>query len=167
NRLYMVETVVSSTGAKADHRLAVKASEIEQIARTLATELQVRNIAPSSAVSESTRRWLRAVAEDLRTHNGQPRSPGTTMIVPGDRQPPIVHVLAHAMNQHLGNIGRTVFFTQPVEAQPAIQMGETPGNRAETDVVERIESLRELVEEMEAGRVEVLLILGGNPVFTA
>src|SRR5262249_5711363 len=109
----------------------------------------------------------RAVAEDLRTHNGQPRSPGTTTIVPGDRQPPIVHVLAHAMNQHLGNIGRTVLFTQPVEAQPAIQMGETPGNRAETDVVERIESLRELVEEMEAGRVEVLLILGGNPVFTA
>src|SRR5207248_3102779 len=71
--------------------------------------------------------------------------------VTGETQPPYVHALAHALNQALGNIGATVTYHEPVEAQPVDQMA----------------SLRELVHDMESGRVEVLLILGGNPVYTA
>ena len=63
----------------------------------------------------------------------------------------MVHALAHAMNDALGNVGHTVIYTDPVEAQPVDQMA----------------SLRELVEDMEAGLVELLVILGGNPVYTA
>src|SRR5262249_52823281 len=81
----------------------------------------------------------------------RPRPPGTTLIVAGDRQPPVVHVLVHALNQHLGNVGQTVFYTKPVEARP----------------VDQLASLQQLAEAMDAGTVEVLLILGGNPVFTA
>jgi molybdopterin-containing oxidoreductase family iron-sulfur binding subunit len=55
------------------------------------------------------------------------------------------------MNQALGNVGSTVFYTDPVEASP----------------VDQTESLRKLGRDMEAGQVAILVILGGNPVFTA
>ena len=69
----------------------------------------------------------------------------------GDQQPPGVHALAHAMNQALDNVGKTVVYTEPIEANPVDQMA----------------SLRELVKDMESGAVRILLILGGNPVYTA
>jgi molybdopterin-containing oxidoreductase family iron-sulfur binding subunit len=55
------------------------------------------------------------------------------------------------MNQALGNVGATLVYTDPVEAEPVDQLG----------------SLRELVGDMNAGHVDLLLIVGGNPVFTA
>jgi Fe-S-cluster-containing dehydrogenase component len=71
--------------------------------------------------------------------------------VAGEAQPPSVHALAHLMNDALGNTGRTVVHIEPVETEP----------------VDQLESLRELTADMRAGRVDALLILGGNPVFTA
>src|SRR5262249_11604353 len=68
-----------------------------------------------------------------------------------EQQPPVVHALAHAMNHALGNIGRTVVYTDPVEAEPTDQAA----------------SLAALVEDMERGAVEVLIVLGANPVATA
>ena len=55
------------------------------------------------------------------------------------------------MNGALGNVGATVVYTQTVEAQP---MNQRAG-------------LQKLVDDMNAGTVELLLILGGNPVYTA
>src|SRR5205823_621722 len=59
--------------------------------------------------------------------------------------------LAHAMNRALGNPGRTVVYTTPVEAEPTNQVG----------------SLRALAGDMEGGKVDVLVIIAGNPVYTA
>ena len=73
------------------------------------------------------------------------------MIIAGDHQPPVVHALAHAINQVLGNVGKTVFYTDPVDANP----------------VNQIESLKDLVADMQAGKVDLLIILGGNPVYDA
>ena len=70
-------------------------------------------------------------------------------MIAGDCQPPIVHALAHVMNQALDNIGKTVFYTEPVEASP----------------VDQVASLQDLVKDLDAGAVDLLLILGGNPVF--
>ncbi len=158
NRLYVVETAVSCTGAKADHRLALSAGEVEPFTRALAAELGVPGVPPPPALPEGARRWLRAVAADLRYRDPEPggrrstaRPRGSTVIIPGDRQPAAVHALAHAINQHLGNTGRTVIHTAPVEARPEDQA----------------ESLRRLTEDMDAGRVEFLVMLGGNPVYTA
>lgn len=162
NRLYAVETTLSNTGAKADHRLAVKPSVIEAVAWALGAELRVPDVAGHGTLSDSQGAWVRALVSDLRA-----RPAGTTLVVPGERQPPIVHLLAHAINRHLGNVGQTVIYTDPVEAQPALQTGQTPEQGHESAVVERVESLRQLVRDMEAGQVEVLLILGGNPVYTA
>ena len=147
NRLYVVECMPSSTGAVADHRLPLRCREVENFARTLAVELEVagarREHLPS--LPENQRRWIAALATDLKGHRG------SSIVIAGDEQPPIVHALAHAINQKLGNTGRTVTYVLPAEARPVNQA---------TD-------LGDLVRDMEAGRVEVLFIVGGNPVFTA
>ncbi|MBI3952131.1 MAG: TAT-variant-translocated molybdopterin oxidoreductase [Acidobacteria bacterium] len=144
SRLYAVESTLSNTGAMADHRLPLRESEIEGFARAVAQGLGVledRN--PPSAISNP--QWLSAVVRDLQSHRG------SSIVLAGDQQPPAVHALAHAMNHALDNVGKTVFYIDPVEANP----------------VEQIESLRELVNDMESGAVQVLIIIGGNPVFTA
>jgi MoCo/4Fe-4S cofactor protein with predicted Tat translocation signal len=142
NRLYMVETTLSLTGAKADHRLAVRPRQVEAIARAIAARL---GVGPGGGDAPADEAWIDAVVKDLQAHRGR------CVVLAGDRQPPAVHLLAHAINQHLGAFGQTVLHTDPVPTRPADHAG----------------SLRELADDMEAGRVETLLILGGNPVYTA
>jgi molybdopterin-containing oxidoreductase family iron-sulfur binding subunit len=141
NRLYVVEPGVSCTGAKADNRLALRACEIEGFARALAARLGV--IAGGAGGGHA--KWSEEIAKDLQRRRGH------GLILAGPGQPEAVHLLALAMNHHLGNVGQTVLHTAPVEAEP----------------VDELESLRELVDDMERDKVEMLVILGGNPVFTA
>jgi molybdopterin-containing oxidoreductase family iron-sulfur binding subunit len=141
NRLYMVESTTSSTGAKADHRWPLRAAEIEGFARALAAALG----AGSDASTSEPSKFASAVAADLKAHAG------ASAILVGDHQPPAVHALAHAMNQALGNVGKTVIYTDPVDANP----------------VHQTESLKDLVADMRGGKVDVLVIMGGNPVYDA
>jgi len=148
NRLYAIESTPSNTGALADHRLPIKASEIENFARATAAALEVVNGQNAGATTHATdthAEWIAALARDLQRHRG------ASIVIAGDYQPPQVHALAHAMNAALGNIGNTVIYTEPIEANP----------------VNQIESLRALVRDMDAGKVEMLVMLGGNPVYTA
>src|SRR5579884_438452 len=145
NRLYVVEPSVTCTGAKADHRLALRASDVEGFARALAAELGVADAPAAPEMPDNVRTFVRAVAGDLRKHEGK------SVVIPGDRQPPAVHLLAHAINDRLKNAGHTVLHTDPVEAH----VGDQP------------RPLAELAEDMDRGQVDVLLILGGNPVYTA
>jgi MoCo/4Fe-4S cofactor protein with predicted Tat translocation signal len=145
NRLYMVETTLTSTGAKADHRLALRAGEIEVLARSIAAKLGVLPGGAVTGVSGAREKWVAAVAKDLEQHRGR------CVILAGDRQPAAVHLLVHVLNHHLGNVGKTVLHTAPIEQRP----------------VNQIQSLHELVQDMAQGRVEMLVILGGNPVFNA
>jgi MoCo/4Fe-4S cofactor protein with predicted Tat translocation signal len=142
NRLYVVESTVSITGSVADHRLPVKPSEIESIARVLAAKVGAAGAGSATTPHDN---WLTAVANDLRAKRG------VSIIIAGDTQPPVVHALAHALNQALGNVGNTVLYTEPIEGDP----------------VDCNASLKTLVADLDAGRVDTLLILGGNPVFTA
>ena len=139
NRLYAVESTPGVTGACADHRLPMRASDVEAFARSVAALLT--GLAPEGRPSP----FARAVAEDLKAHRQR------SLVLAGDGQPPAVHALAHAMNAALENAGSTVFLIDPVPARPESQA----------------ESLKALVADMESGQVETLLILGGNPVFTA
>src|SRR4030095_7374987 len=97
NRLYVVETTPSNTGAKADHTWVVKPSEFEQIVRSLASGVS----GGSQGAGGSD--WQSLVAKDLAQHRG------ASIVIAGDQQPPIVHALVHAMNSSLGNVGKTVF----------------------------------------------------------
>jgi MoCo/4Fe-4S cofactor protein with predicted Tat translocation signal len=142
NRLYVVEPTPSVTGATADHRLPLRASEVELFARELAAKL---GLGGSAVLPPGAEKWLDAVAKDLQKHKG------AALVVAGEQQPAEVHSLVHAINAALGNVGTTLYYTEPVEARP----------------VNHLESLRELCADIEAGKVETLLILGANPVYTA
>ncbi|HEX4900191.1 MAG TPA: TAT-variant-translocated molybdopterin oxidoreductase, partial [Pyrinomonadaceae bacterium] len=143
SRLYVVETTPTTPGASADHRWAVKPSALEGIARRLAAKCGVSLPAEANATSNSDAAWVDAVARDLQQQKG------ASIVIAGNEAPPAVHALAHAMNAALGNVGNTVTYGEPLEANP----------------VDQRESLRELVGDLDAGRVELLVMLGGNPVY--
>src|SRR5712691_9584433 len=143
NRLYVVEPTPSVTGATADHRLPLRASDVELFARALAAKLGLGG--HGAALSSETEKWLDAVAKDLQKHKG------ASLVAAGDQQTAEVHALTHAINAALGNVGTTLYYTQPVEEHP----------------INHLESLRELCSDIYDGKVETLLILGVNPVYTA
>lgn len=142
NRLYSVESSPTCTGTLADHRLALSPTAVALFAAALAAEL---GVAPAIAAPPPVARFAAAAAADLR------RAGRRALVVAGEPASPDVHVLAAAMNAALGSAGTTVFHTDPVEASP----------------VDHVSSIRELCEDMHAGAVSVLVILGGDPVYTA
>ena len=156
NRLYVAESTPTITGAMADHRLALKPSLVYELALAVARAAGVQGAGEPQGLSGEAVKWAEAVAEDLRSH------PGKSLIIAGDHQPPAVHVLAHAINAGLQNVGQTVLYTDPVEAEPQADFGT--GAKPKSTLVE---SLKALVADMNAGNVDMLLILGGNPVYTA
>ncbi len=145
NRLYAVEATPTVTGSVADHRLPIRPSQIESLARAVAKGLGATVRTDDNEQSVVPQEWLTALVRDLQQH------PSATVVIAGDQQPPIVHALVHVINAALGNVGTTVFHSAPVEANP----------------VNEIDSLRQLVKDMEAGQVDVLVIMDGNPVYTA
>jgi MoCo/4Fe-4S cofactor protein with predicted Tat translocation signal len=146
NRLYTVESSPSLTGAMADHRIALRAHEVELFARAVAKELGVSGVEVGQwSGNETYAKQIAAIGRDLRQHLG------SSVIIAGDYQPAVVHALAHAINAELGNVGQTVIYTDPINVNPTVQG----------------ESLRELAQDMTDGKVELLVILGGNPVYNA
>jgi molybdopterin-containing oxidoreductase family iron-sulfur binding subunit len=144
NRLYVVESTPTITGSNADHRLPKRACDIEKFAFTIARRLDIQ---VSGSMDENTQdsQWLTAITDDLLENRGR------SIVIAGENQPPSVHALAHVINYSLGNIGHTMTFTATAEPNP----------------VNQTDSLRELVTALDEGHVDALLILGGNPVFTA
>jgi MoCo/4Fe-4S cofactor protein with predicted Tat translocation signal len=138
NRLYVVEPAPSPTGGMADHRFVVRGNEVDAWAGELAAALGVGGAQAAGRYKE-----VAAIARDLQAHRG------ACVVIAGENQPPHVHALAHAMNQALGNAGKTVTYTEPIE-----------GN-----AIDQQTSMQELVGDMNAGKVSSLLILGGNPVY--
>ena len=128
-RLYIAESTPSATGSMADHRFRMTSGAVAVFAD---------NLTKGAAEAQ-------AVLKDLQAHRG------AGIVIAGEHQPSQVHAAVHAINQMLGNTGKTVVYTDPVEANP----------------VDEIASLGELVQDMRNGAVETLLILGGNPVYDA
>ncbi|MDZ7801577.1 MAG: TAT-variant-translocated molybdopterin oxidoreductase [Trueperaceae bacterium] len=144
NRLYMAETTPSPTGSLADHRLRLAPAEIAGLAAVVARRLGVDG--PEAELSgEVDPALVDALVEDLEANRGR------SLVVAGQDQPAEVHALALAMNEALDAVGRTVSLREPVEMRPE----------------SHAESLGELVDAMNAGEVERLVILGANPVYTA
>lgn len=144
NRLYVVESTPSVTGAMADHRAPLASGDVLAFARELAERVGAVAANPSAASGERID-WMAALVHDLAAHHGN------SIIIAGEWQPPEVHALAHLLNEHLGNVGNTVFYTAPADPFP----------------VQQINSLRQLTTGMKAGAVETLFILGGNPAYSA
>ncbi len=146
SRLYAVESTPTATGTLADHRLTVRAARVPVLAWALAAETRATALeSPEGFLSDDQVLWMKSAAADLM------RNRGAGIVVAGEQALPEVHALAHAMNVHLGGTGSTVLHTDPVEVEP----------------VDQLDSLQGLVNEMHAGRVDLLAIVGGNPVFDA
>src|SRR5208282_6362405 len=82
NRLYVVEPTPSVTGSSADHRLPLRASEIEQFARALAAKL---GLGGSGTLSPAAQKWLDVAAKDLQGHRG------SSLVIAGEQQSAEVH----------------------------------------------------------------------------
>ena len=142
NRLYVVEATPTLTGMMADHRWAMASSSIALVALELAHALGVVTEG-DSAPSGLSARQLQALQSDLQAHRGR------CLIVAGDSQPPQVHVIAHLLNEKLGNVGSTVDYLPAVD-EPAKRLG-----------------LNELCAAIGAGRVQRLLVLDSNLAYDA
>ncbi len=140
SRLYTVESLFTLTGISADHRLRVPASVVVQVATAIAAELglSAENLPKPAGVDA---KWISECAKDLKAAGE------AALVVVGNRQPLAVHLLAHAINAQLGAVGRTVALVQV----PKPIAGE----------------LTELVEALNAGNVETLVMVGVNPAYNA
>ena len=116
NRLYAVEPQFSVTGAAADHRFRLKASEIGAFASSLlsAVQSQANPLKVVGQGSSTADKALNAIAKDLAANRGK------SVVVAGPRQPAAVHQVVHQINQALGNVGPVVTLSEAaLGAEPA------------------------------------------------
>ncbi len=139
SRVYAIEPTPTLIGVAADHRFIAGPRDLQRVTVALA-EAVLHGVSPSDAPP-----WLSTVLTDLQQHRGR----GFVHI--GPHQPAELHALVHAMNETLGGRGSTYDLITPVEAAP----------------IDQAASLRDLVADMQSGRVENLVIIDSNPVFTA
>ena len=148
NRLYQVESDFSVTGTMADHRLRMASGNIPAFAALLASSLLEKLSVNSPLITRLKNQasrlsvpahWIEECVNDLI------KNKSNSVILAGSHQPPVVHQLTYVMNSILGSVGQTVnYVTLPDD--------KTAG-------------INDLVQAMEARRVETLFILGGNPVY--
>ncbi|MFQ5789283.1 MAG: TAT-variant-translocated molybdopterin oxidoreductase [Acidobacteriota bacterium] len=151
NRLYVVESTMSLTGANADHRLALRSAQIPALCAALALELRdlglpldlPREVSPLPLPRTALLK-LKTIARDLA------RWPGQALVLAGRRQPPELHALVFAVNRAIGALGRTFSLGELRD----VGWGKTS-------------DLCALVEEMNQGRTSTLVLLGGNPAYNA
>jgi MoCo/4Fe-4S cofactor protein with predicted Tat translocation signal len=138
NRLYVVETNPTVTGFKAEHRLALKPSEIDQFANALAG-------GNSTLSNPEAQKFLAAVNADIKKTGGR----FAVIVGPGSSQ--AAHTAALTVNAAQGAVGKTVFYTETVAPLPS----------------EHVQDLKALVADMNASKVQWLVMLGVNPLYNA
>ena len=151
NRLYAFESGMSLTGSNADHRVSVRSGDIAaavaRLEELVSSAIESGN--PDAADGENvsaadkTERVLAALADDLVQHRGE------TVLMAGPQQPPEVHARIHRLNAILSNQDSTVNYTIDPNAADVEDATDFP----------------KLLERMEAGEVETLLVLECNPCY--
>jgi molybdopterin-containing oxidoreductase family iron-sulfur binding subunit len=146
NRLYAVESSPSTTGMKAEHRIVLRASEVPAFAAALAAAVGAQGVqAPSYSWTGEQQKFLEAVAKDLKAANGK------SAVLPGLYHDASVAALAAAINNALGNTGKTVSYpSEPLNPLPSDQIAD----------------MKNLAADMNAGKVDWLVILNSNPVYS-
>ena len=96
-----------------------------------------------NAGGDKRAKFLAAVVKDLKAAGAE------ALVVAGPRQPASVHALAALINEKLGS--GCIGYTKPV-------IDKTNSG---------VDALKTLTGEMSAGQVSTLVVLGGNPVYSA
>jgi molybdopterin-containing oxidoreductase family iron-sulfur binding subunit len=135
NQHFQFEALMSMTGSNADYRTAIKPSEEGQVLAAIYNHITGRG--SSNAASEMTE----AAADALKS------AKGASLVLSGSNDK-ACQVLAMAIYEALGNIGRTVLPDTPVRLSLGTQSG-----------------FEQLVSDMESGRVDVLMLAGVNPAY--
>ncbi len=138
NRLYVVESTPTTTGFKAEHRLALRPSDLEAFAAALAS-------GSGFSGDAEQQKYFQAVLADLKAHNGR------CVVLPGEQASVAVHHAAMLLNQQLGAVGKQVIYRDPINPMPTEQVAE----------------LKSLVADLDAGKVEWLILLESNPLYSA
>ncbi len=158
-RLWAVESSLTTVGAVADERLALRAEQVlpfvlaleqrvhAKLAGPLDAAMKPSAPAPSGGFLAATEveQFLALLVDELVERRGE------ALLAVGRRQPAVVHALVHRLNAALINTGRTLVYVDEAEA-------------TETDPVAELSAL---AREMDAGSVQCLVILGVNPVYDA
>ena len=140
NRMYAVETMSTVTGFKAEHRLALAPSELDAFATALAS-----GDAGAFGGNADVAKFASVLMADLKKANGR------CAVIAGPQSTPVCQAAALQLNAALGAVGKTVFYTAPVHAVP----GEGGAD------------LKAMVADMNAGKVQWLVMLGTNPLYNA
>jgi molybdopterin-containing oxidoreductase family iron-sulfur binding subunit len=139
---------------KAEHRLGLRASEIPAFAAELAKAVGATDIeAPAYPWTDEQRKFLTALAKDLKAHAGK------CVVVPGLYQDRSVAMAALAINIALGN------------AKCAFLPTEKPNSfiwaPREPLYKDEYSDMKSLVADLNAGKVDWLVILNANPFYNA
>jgi len=140
SRHVQVESHMSLTGSNADHRILVKPSEQGNAVVYLYNQLTGSNLTVKG-LDDKAKKALNKVSSQLRANAGK------SLVVSGNNNVG-EQLLINAINNQLGNYGSTISF-----AHASLQ--------AQGD--ER--ALSALISEMNAGRVDVLIMMDANPVY--
>ena len=149
NRLYVVENTYTATGAMADHRLRLQSGHIATFAFALLAELKKQGLAvgtlPAPAGEGSIdKKWVSAVAGDLRKHKG------SALVVAGKEQPAAVHAVCALINEALGANGATVHYLEMKQA-----------------LLPDSEKVNGVMRALKNKKVKTLVMLEVNPVYDA
>ncbi len=150
NRLYQVESHFSLTGGMADHRLRLPSGQIPAFVTLIAAKV-FHNIAKNSILAEELQKkasgldvdekWIEECVTDLLEHKGE------AVVIAGSHHSVEVHQLVYFINDLLGANGHTVNYL------------DLPNYGSS--------SISDLGVALENGRIETLIIIGGNPVYNA
>ncbi len=144
NRLYAIESLYSSTGVLADHRLPVRSEHVLAVAQLLES-LLLNSAAPRAEVANEAKvkTLVEALAREIKANTGR------VVILAGRKQPAAVHALAARLNQTFGS-SCVEYLEDPEPSRPS-----------------HGEAISTLAREIDQGQVDTLFILGGNPVYDA
>ncbi|MGN6370249.1 MAG: TAT-variant-translocated molybdopterin oxidoreductase [Phycisphaerae bacterium] len=145
NRLFVVETGFTITGSMADHRRAVKPSEIPGVLMAIADAMNGKEPAGDKELAE----FVTTVAKAINPND--PGDEGKAVIVAGPHLPAEVHAAVAALNSLLR--APVTYYDQPED--PRGENGWTPHSQ----------QLQQFVQA--AAGASTVLIIGANPVLTA
>ncbi|MCB0712186.1 MAG: TAT-variant-translocated molybdopterin oxidoreductase [Ignavibacteriae bacterium] len=145
NRLYVAEPSPTPTGSIADHRVAVRATDIWKVASAIAAGVGAGQSSGAGELPEHTAKVVATIVKDLKAHNG------SAVVAVGESQPESVRKMVEEINAAIGAVGSTVEYV------------DTPLAHAGNP----FKSIQELTASMNAGEVATLIVMGCNPVYDA
>jgi molybdopterin-containing oxidoreductase family iron-sulfur binding subunit len=145
NRVYCAESRFSITGSVADNRLPATPERIGVVARAIAAGLGVAGATAPEGLNEKEKKFIELAVRDLNA------AKAAAVVAVGEALPPALHALGHAINDKLGAVGKAVALLDD-------GTGDRPTHLA---------AITELAQNMAAGKVGTLLIVGGNPAYDA